>query len=166
MQQELSVPDRQLIMRRMARPTLRLVLTAVAGGCVAPAPAPPAPAATSSPTRVAISQPLPPLDGAHVRVTILEVRYAPGELSPPHSHSCPVIGYVTSGAIRTRTRGGAQAVYREREAFYEPPNGVHEISENASATEPATLLATFVCDHEGPLGKPIQPATAAGGTTR
>lgn len=152
-------------MRRMARPVYLLTLVAIPAGCVAPAPTPPAPA-ESAPVRTAIAQSLPPLDGAHVRVTILEVRYAPGESSAPHSHSCPVIGYVTAGAIRTRTRGSAEAVYRVGETFYEPPNGVHEVSANASATEPAVLLATFVCDHEGPLGSAAHAPAAPGGPSR
>lgn len=32
------------------------------------------------------------------------------------------------------------------ESFFEPPGGEHLVSENASATEPASLLAIFVAD--------------------
>jgi len=32
------------------------------------------------------------------------------------------------------------------ESFFEPPGGEHLVSENASATEPASLLAIYVAD--------------------
>src|SRR5262245_49574 len=51
-------------------------------------------------TRVAIAQQMPPLDGAKVKVSVIEVNYAPGASSAPHSHPCPVIGYVAEGLIR------------------------------------------------------------------
>ena len=109
----------------------------------------------ASRSRVAFAGSLPSIDGARVKVTIVEVRYGPGESSPAHSHSCPVIGYVAEGAIRTRTRGGAEATYHVGETFYEAPNGVHLVSANASSDAPAKLIATFVCDHDGPLSAAV-----------
>ena len=35
---------------------------------------------------------LPHLDGANLKVTVVEVVYGPGQSSRPHSHPCPVIG--------------------------------------------------------------------------
>ena len=35
-------------------------------------------------------------------------------------------------------------VYKAGESFFEPPGSEHLVSENASATEPASLLAVFV----------------------
>jgi quercetin dioxygenase-like cupin family protein len=52
-------------------------------------------------------------------------------------------------------KGEAEAVYKVGETFYEPANGVHEISANASSTEPARLLAYFVCDHDAPLSSAV-----------
>ena len=101
--------------------------------------------------RVAITQALPAMDGAHLKVTLVEVNYAPGEASPPHSHPCPVIGYVAEGAIRSQVKGGDAAVYQVGQTFYEPANGVHVVSANASATAPAVLLAYFLCDRDEPL---------------
>lgn len=91
------------------------------------------------------------MDGNHLKATVIEVIYAPGEFSPPHSHPCPVIGYVLKGAVRTKTKGEPEAVYKAGESFYEPPNGTHEISANASSSEPAEFLAYFLCDRETPL---------------
>lgn len=101
------------------------------------------------------SHTLPQLDGSHLRAIVVEVNYAPGEADKPHSHPCTVIGYVAQGAIRFQVKGGApEAVYKAGESFYEAPNGVHQVSANASDKEPAKLIAFFICDHEGPLTVP------------
>jgi quercetin dioxygenase-like cupin family protein len=105
--------------------------------------------------RIANEQALPQLDGGKLKATLVEVTYAPGAGSKPHSHPCPVIGYVVSGELRTQVKGGAEATYKAGESFYEPPNGVHLVSANASKTEPAKLLAIFVCDHEAELSTPV-----------
>jgi quercetin dioxygenase-like cupin family protein len=102
-------------------------------------------------TRIVFSHSLPRLDGNHLKVTMVEVSYGPGESSLPHSHPCPVIGYVLEGSVRMKTKGEAEAVYRAGESFYESPNGVHEVSANASPTKVAKFIAYFVCDRETPL---------------
>lgn len=94
---------------------------------------------------------LPALQDAHLTITLLEVRYGPGESSQPHTHSCPVLVYVLEGAVRTRIGADPETIYHAGQTFYEAPNGVHQVSANASQTEPAKMLAYFVCDHEGPL---------------
>ena len=96
----------------------------------------------------------PKLDGNHLRATVVEVNYAPGEGDKPHSHPCTVIGYVAQGAIRFQVKGGPEGLFKAGESFYEPPNGVHQVSANASDKEPAKLIAFFVCDHETPLTVP------------
>jgi quercetin dioxygenase-like cupin family protein len=101
--------------------------------------------------RVLLSTSIPPLDGAHLKTTLVEVNYGPGEASPPHSHPCAVVGYVVEGAIRTQVEGEAEHTYEAGGTFYEPPNGVHAVSANASATRPAKLVAYFVCDRDAPL---------------
>jgi len=55
--------------------------------------------------RVALSHELPRLDGGHLKATVVEVHYGPGESSSPHSHPCSVIGYVLEGALRMRVEG-------------------------------------------------------------
>src|ERR1700685_4293678 len=101
--------------------------------------------------RVALSQALPKLNGDHLKATVVEVRYGPGESSPSHSHPCAVIGYVVEGALRTQVKGQAEAIYKAGERFYEAPNRVHLISANASDKKPTKFLAYFVCDHDTPL---------------
>ncbi|HEX3487479.1 MAG TPA: cupin domain-containing protein [Micropepsaceae bacterium] len=76
------------------------------------------------------------------------VNYAPGGKTPPHHHapSAFVTGYVLSGAIRSQVDGGEVKIYRAGESWSEKPGAHHTISENASTTEPAKLLAIFVVD--------------------
>lgn len=105
--------------------------------------------------RIAKEQALPQLDGGKLKATLVEVTYAPGAGSKPHSHPCPVIGYVVSGELRTQVKGSAEETHKAGETFYEPPNGVHLVSANASKSEPAKLLAIFVCDHEAELSTPV-----------
>jgi quercetin dioxygenase-like cupin family protein len=100
------------------------------------------------------SHSLPEMDGRQLRATVVEVNYAPGEKDEPHSHPCPVIGYVAKGTIRFQVKGGVETVFKAGESFYEPPNGVHQVSGNASDKEPATLIAYFTCDHETKLTVP------------
>ena len=112
--------------------------------------------------RVALSQALPKLNGDHLKATVVEVHYGPGESSPPHSHACAVIGYVVEGAIRTQVKGEPEAIYKPGEGFYEAPHGVHLVSANASQIQPATFIAYFVCDHDQPLTADV-PETAHAG---
>ena len=60
----------------------------------------PHPARLGPRSHIAFSHALPPLDGARLQVTTVEVTYPPGGSSAPHSHPCPVVGYVIAGAVR------------------------------------------------------------------
>lgn len=95
-------------------------------------------------TRVAFSHELPAQTGP-MRADVVEVTYAPAAGSPPHTHGCPVVGYVVEGAIRTQSKGGNPATYTAGETFYESPNVTHVVSSNASSTRRARFLAYFVC---------------------
>lgn len=108
-------------------------------------------------SRLALSHALPALNGEKLAVNVVEVTYGPGEASAPHTHPCPVIGYVAEGEIRSQVEGQPEAVYKAGETFYEAPNGVHAVSANASQTKPAKLIAFFVCDHTAPLSSPAVP---------
>ncbi|WP_144143507.1 cupin domain-containing protein [Paraburkholderia sp. BCC1884] len=80
-------------------------------------------------------------------MTALVVDYAPGARTPAHRHGQAfVVGYVLSGAIRSRVNNGEEHVYHAGEHWTEKPGDHHTVSANASATEPAKLLAIFVSD--------------------
>ena len=112
--------------------------------------------------RVALSHDLPRLNGEQLSVTVVEVNYGPGESSTPHSHPCPVIGYVLEGTLRTQVKGEPLAIYKAGETFYEAPNGVHLVSANASDKERARLLAYFVCDEHSALSVDVPQRKPAG----
>ena len=89
------------------------------------------------------AQQLPNVPGNSMTAFVVE--YAPGGKSPSHHHTGSVFAYVLSGEIRSQISDGAPAkVYKAGEFFFEPPGSDHLVSENASATKPAKLLAVFV----------------------
>jgi len=138
---------------KSARSAVTILCGAVWASCFvwAQASAAAPPSGTKDRARVMLARTLPKLDGAHLRATLVEVSYGPGEASPPHSHPCPVIGHVVEGTIRTQVKGEPEMIYKAGESFYEPAGGVHMVSANGSAWEPAKFIALFVCDHEAPL---------------
>jgi quercetin dioxygenase-like cupin family protein len=142
-----------------------VILCAAAGSPLAwtQGPSPTKHPETKERARVALSHELPKLDGEHLKATVVEVHYGPGESSPPHSHACAVIGYVVEGALRTQVKGESEAIYKAGESFYEAPNGVHVVSANASQTEAATFIAYFVCEHDTPLTSDLPKIATPGG---
>ena len=94
--------------------------------------------------RLVYDQPLPNGPGMSMRGVVVE--YAPGGSSPAHTHPASAFIYATvlEGAIRSAVNGGPVTVYGAGESWSEYPGDHHSVSENASATEPARLLAVFV----------------------
>jgi quercetin dioxygenase-like cupin family protein len=82
------------------------------------------------------------------------VSYPPNAQSVAHHHasSAFIMAYVIAGAIRSQVEGEPARVYQAGETWSEAPGAHHTISENASPTEPAELLAVFLVDTgDGPL---------------
>src|SRR6266702_4273871 len=88
-------------------------------------PVNPATAQNAAHSQVAFVHALPRLNGKHLKASVVEVTYAPGGSSSPHSHPCPVLGYILEGAVRMQVAGEPVAIYKAGESFYEAPNGVH-----------------------------------------
>lgn len=78
------------------------------------------------------------------------VSYPPGAKSASHHHagSAFIYAYVLTGSVRSQVDDEPIKVYRTGESWYEAPGAHHKVSENASATEPAQLLAVFVVDSD------------------
>jgi quercetin dioxygenase-like cupin family protein len=76
------------------------------------------------------------------------VSYPPATKSEAHHHapSAFIMAYVISGAIRSQVDGEPARVFHAGETWSEAPGAHHAISENASTTEPALLLAVFLVD--------------------
>jgi quercetin dioxygenase-like cupin family protein len=96
--------------------------------------------------------PIPNIEGKSMIAAV--VSYPPGAKSPAHHHapSAFIYAYVLSGSIRSQVDDEPAKVYRTGEGFYEAPGSHHRISENASDSKPASLLAVFVVDsNDSPL---------------
>ncbi|BAB48450.1 cupin domain-containing protein [Mesorhizobium japonicum] len=90
--------------------------------------------------------PVPNVPGKSMRAVLVE--YEPGGTSAGHTHprSAFIFATVLEGAIRSQVNDGPVTTYRAGESFSEFPGDRHGVSENASASEPAKLLAVFVVD--------------------
>ena len=100
---------------------------------------------------------LPNVPGKSIKGVLVE--YGPGGTSPAHTHPKSAFIYATvlEGAIRSSVNNGPVVTYRTGESFSEMPGDRHSVSENASKTEPAKLLAVFVVDSdEKELTTPIE----------
>jgi quercetin dioxygenase-like cupin family protein len=112
-------------------------------------------AAPVSREKVAFSTSLENVPGS--RLTAVVVGYGPGERSPAHHHAGSVYAYVLTGSIRSENSAtGPARVYSAGESFFEPAGSVHRVSQNASATHPASLLAVFIAPEGSQLTAPEQ----------
>jgi len=89
---------------------------------------------------------LPNVPGKSIKGVLVE--YGPGASSSAHTHAKSAFIYATvlEGAIRSSVNDGPVVTYRTGQSFSEMPGDRHSVSENASKTEPAKLLAVFVVD--------------------
>jgi quercetin dioxygenase-like cupin family protein len=96
--------------------------------------------------KVAFEHALPNAEGK--KMVAVVVSYPPGGKSLAHHHapSAFIYAHVLSGAVRSQVSDQPAKVYHVGEGFYEVPGSYHRISENASDSEPASLLAIFVVD--------------------
>jgi len=92
--------------------------------------------------------PLANVPGKSIKGVLVE--YEPGGTSPAHTHpnSAFIAATVLEGAIRSQVNDGPVTVYKAGETFFEKAGDHHGVSENASKTEPAKLLAVFVVDKD------------------
>ena len=95
---------------------------------------------------LAFDQELPNVPGKSLRVVLVE--YAPGAGSPSHRHPSSAFIYarVLEGAIRSKVNEASERTYQAGESWTERSGDHHQVSQNASATAPAKLLAVFVVD--------------------
>ena len=91
-------------------------------------------------------QVLPNVPGKSMRAVLVE--YEPGAGSPSHRHPTSAFIYarVLEGAIRSKVNDEPEHTYKAGESWTEKAGDHHQVSRNASDTEPAKLLAIFVVD--------------------
>jgi quercetin dioxygenase-like cupin family protein len=120
-----------------------LLLQAAAHAQTAPGPPP------------VFQQDLPNLSMEDWQVTVSEIHQAPGQVGKAHRHPGFVLVYVLEGAMVAKISGGPEKTYTAGQMFYEHPGSTHEVSRNASATQPARFLA-FIFARKGlPLTTPV-----------
>ncbi|WP_027782922.1 MULTISPECIES: cupin domain-containing protein [Burkholderia] len=100
-----------------------------------------------------MQQAVPEAPGKHVVVATVD--YAPGQASEAHRHLGSVFAVVSKGEVLSQVNGGPLRRYRAGEGWYEPPGSRHQVSRNASATEPAQLVVFGLTGEHQPLKSPI-----------
>jgi quercetin dioxygenase-like cupin family protein len=116
-------------------------------GADAGAGAPARPATTVKPPSC---EKLPNVPGHSITTALVE--FPPNAYTPRHRHPGSVTAFVLSGTLRSQLEGGPVGTFAKGQTWFEPPGAVHLFAENASATEPAQLLAIFVAEDDcGPL---------------
>jgi quercetin dioxygenase-like cupin family protein len=96
---------------------------------------------------------LPDIPGKSMTTVIVD--FPPNAYTPRHRHRGSVKAFMLKGTLRSQLAGGPVGTYTVGQGWFEPPGAIHLFAENASATEPAELLAIFVADDDcGPLTIP------------
>jgi quercetin dioxygenase-like cupin family protein len=128
-----------MLTRRDAVASFALLAELVASGHLAEAQTQTAPAAPRPPV---FKHDLPNVKMDDWEVTVSYVDYPPGRVGAAHHHPGFVLAYVLEGAVVTKISGqGEERTYTTGQMFYEQPGATHEVSKNASQTQPAKLLA-------------------------
>jgi quercetin dioxygenase-like cupin family protein len=110
----------------------------------------------ASPLPPVFKHDLPNLTMEDWEVTVSYVDYAPGRVGAPHRHPGFVLAYVLEGAIVAKISGqGEERAYTAGQMFYEQPGATHEVSKNASQTQPARLLAMIFARKGSTLTTPV-----------
>jgi quercetin dioxygenase-like cupin family protein len=147
-----------MITRRDAVASFALFAEFVASGRLADAQTQATPPAAPRPP--VFTHDLPNLTLDDWEVTVSHVDYPPGRVGTAHHHAGFVLAYVLEGAVITKISGqGEERTYNTGQMFYEQPGATHEVSKNASQTQPAKLLAMIfakkgsVLTTQGPAGQ-------------
>jgi quercetin dioxygenase-like cupin family protein len=111
--------------------------------------------APAAPRPPVFKQDLPNVSLDGWEVTVSHVDYEPGRVGAVHHHAGFVLAYVLEGAVITKISGqGEEKRYETGQMFYEQPGATHEVSKNASQTQPARLLAMIFAKKGSTLTTP------------
>ena len=113
------------------------------------------PASLAAPLPPVFKHDLPNLAMDDWEVTVSYVDYAPGRVGAAHRHPGFVLAYVLEGSVIAKISGqGEEKTYTAGQMFYEQPGATHEVSKNASQTQPARLLAMIFAKKGSTLTTP------------
>ena len=76
----------------------------------------------------------------------VRIRFAPRQPGGLHRHPISVAGVVTAGSFIFKREGEPEKVIKTGDSFFEPAGVTTERFDNASATEPAELIAFYLTD--------------------
>jgi quercetin dioxygenase-like cupin family protein len=142
-----------IVTRRDAVATFTLFAELIASSRNAEAQSPPQPAAAPRPP--VFKHDLPDVNMNDWEVTVSHVDYPAGRVGAVHHHAGFVLAYVLEGAVVAKISGqGEEKTYGVGQMFYEPPGATHEVSKNASQTQPAKLLAMIFAKKGSTLTTP------------
>jgi len=111
-------------------------------------------AAQNSPTVI----PIDTLEsGQEMRIQTIDL--APGQASQPHRHNAHVFVYVLEGTVEMQVRGGPLMRLGPGEVFHENPDDIHQVSRNASDTEPAKFVVHMLKKQGAPVTVQVEDAT-------
>lgn len=79
----------------------------------------------------------------------LKVTFPPGGSTPPHTHAGAFVAvHVLSGSVLNKMNDDPMTIKNAGDSFYEAPGCRHSISDNASDTEEAVIIATLMLSTE------------------
>ena len=103
-----------------------------------------------------LNMPLPALP-ENQEILVSEISLAPGQpSSPPHRHNAHVFVYVLEGRVNMQVAGGELVTLSAGEMFYESPDDIHAVSQNASDTESARFLVHLIKTVGAPVSTPVR----------
>ena len=87
---------------------------------------------------------------------MITVEYAPGWSDPIHRHNAHAFVYVLEGSVVMQLKGGKEITLTPGQTFYEGPNDVHVVGQDASSTKPAKFLVFLVKNKGAPVLVPAK----------
>lgn len=104
---------------------------------------------------VIFSKSLPDVPGKQLTVVELNLKPRdPNWQSHPHRHPGSVYIYVTKGTVRWAIEDQPAQTLHAGDSFFEPAGVLHTLSENASTSEPASVIAVMLVPDGSPLVLP------------
>jgi quercetin dioxygenase-like cupin family protein len=88
--------------------------------------------------------------------TMLTVEYPPGASDPPHRHYAQAFVYVLEGSVVMQVKGGEEVTLTPGQTYYEGPDDIHVVDQNASTTRSARMLVFLVKDKGAPILVPVK----------
>jgi quercetin dioxygenase-like cupin family protein len=105
-------------------------------------------AAADLPVRVPLGEVPLPAPKSVERVVVMRVNFAPGQAMPRHVHPAPVVCLVETGSFSAQIGDAPARNVQTGQVTLEPANVIVGWFRNLSATNPASLVCTFLAGHD------------------